>query len=585
MIRETLALCVREYWGRFAVAIVLLLFTGMSSGLTIAAVIPLIFSLDARPVEESGAVDVAFRRLSSAVGVEMTFLNIMLVMLAVVLVRAVMTIFLSVITKSIELDIERDKKQHLFDVVLRTQLSYLYTCNFGRLTDIIVTQTRLIGRLLDFFARFMAGAVEAVFAIAVILVISWKLTIFLGVFTTLFYAFLKPAFSLAKNWGRRVADCRGEMQETVNYTLNGYKTLKSFVCESLLRLKFRRTLRRYRRAELLLATVEGILQSTFAPLVMVLAVLIYLLFEFELAVFAAFVVAASRMYMSVRIMQSTQYRMASHVASLELYDDMVAELEAHLYPDESAGKDFESLQEGVQFRDVTFRYQVDQASFLIGPLDLDISKGQTIGLVGRSGSGKSTTVDLLEGLLRPESGEILLDGQSLFDYRMTAYRRRVGYVSQDTFMLNDTVTRNIDLGVASITQEDVKAACRLAYAHEFIEKLPRGYDTRLGEQGARLSGGERQRVALARALVIKPEILILDEATSALDSESEKRIQTAIDNLHGQMTIVIIAHRLTTVQHADHIYVFESGHVVEEGTFRELLDKRGSLYRLHSAHA
>ena len=584
MIRQTLSLCVREYWVRFALAIVLLLFTGLSSGLTIAAVIPLILSLDARPVEGTGGVDVASRRLFGAAGIEMTFLNIMLVVLAIVLVRAIMMILLNVVMKSIELDIERDKKQHLFDALLRTQLSYLYACSFGRLTDIIVTQTRLIGRLLDFFARFVTGAVDALFAIAVIFVISWRLTIFLAVFTAVLYAFLQPAFALAKNWGRRVAECRGEMQETVNYTLNGYKTLKSFVRESFLRLRFRKTLQRYRRAEMRLATVQGILQSVFAPLVLVLGVLIYLLFDFELAVFAAFVVASSRMYMSIRIMQSAQYNMASHLAPLELYDDMVVELEAHLYPDESVGKEFERLEEGIRFRNVMFRYQVDEASFLIGPLNLDIPRGKTVGLVGSSGSGKSTTVDLLEGLLRPNSGEILLDGGSLFDYRMTGYRRKVAYVSQDTFLLNDTVTRNIDLGMEGVTLEDVREACRLAQAHEFIDKLPRSYDTRLGEQGARLSGGEKQRVALARALVIRPDILILDEATSALDNESERRIQAAIDGLHGQMTIVIIAHRLTTVRHADHIYVFDSGRIVEEGKFDDLLEQKGSFYRLYSAH-
>jgi ABC-type multidrug transport system fused ATPase/permease subunit len=584
VIRQTLSLCVREYWARLALAIALLLLTGMSSGLTIAAVIPLMLSLDAFSGEGTGVVEVASRRLFAAVGIEMTFLNIMLVMFVIVLARAVMMVLLSVVMKSIELDVEREKKQHLFDALLRTQLSYLYACSFGRLTDIIVTQTRLIGRLLDFFARFVTGAVDALFAIVVIFVISWRLTIFLSVFTVVLYAFLKPAFSLAKDRGRLVAECRGEMQETVNYALNGYKTLKSFVRESLFRRQFRNTLQRYRGAEMLLATVQGILQSVFAPLVMVLGVTIYLLFDFELAMFAAFVVAASRMYMSVRIMQSAQFSMASHLAPLELYDDMVAELEAHLYPDESVGQDFDNLQDGVRFRDVTFRYQVNEGSFLIGPLNLDIAKGKTIGLVGSSGSGKSTTVDLLEGLLRPDSGKILLDGRSLCDYRLIAYRRRVAYVPQDTFMLNDTVTRNIDLGKEGVTQEDVKEACRLACAHDFIDKLPRGYETRLGEQGARLSGGEKQRIALARALIIKPEILILDEATSALDNESERRIQSAIDDLHGQMTIVIIAHRLTTVQHADHIYVFESGRVVEEGTFSDLLEMHGSFHRMHGAH-
>ena len=177
---------------------------------------------------------------------------------------------------------------------------------------------------------------------------------------------------------------------------------------------------------------------------------------------------------------------------------------------------------------------------------------------------------------------ITVDGVPLSHYSMTSFRKRVAYVSQDLFLLNDTLFRNIAFGEQSITLEQIKTACRLAHAHEFIEALPAGYDTVLGEHGASLSGGQKQRIALARALTRKPDILILDEATSALDNESEKQVQAAIDSLSGDITIIVIAHRLSTVRSADHLYLFENGRIIEEGTFDALLDQRGKFYDLYT---
>jgi subfamily B ATP-binding cassette protein MsbA len=213
---------------------------------------------------------------------------------------------------------------------------------------------------------------------------------------------------------------------------------------------------------------------------------------------------------------------------------------------------------------------------------MEIPRAKMTALVGPSGSGKSTLIDLAAALLIPDSGRILVDGVDMRAHSLTAYRRRVGYVTQDIFLLNDTVLNNIVFWDETVSLEDARLACDMAFATEFIAGLPDGFGTVLGEHGARLSGGQKQRISLARALARKPEILILDEATSALDTESERRIQEAIENLSGSMTIIAIAHRLSTVKNADYLYVLEDGKIVEQGTYDDLLVRKGRLFTMHT---
>ena len=210
-------------------------------------------------------------------------------------------------------------------------------------------------------------------------------------------------------------------------------------------------------------------------------------------------------------------------------------------------------------------------------------RGQTVALVGPSGAGKSTLVDLIPRFVEPTAGRVLLDGIDARDIRLPALRALVGVVSQDTVLFNDTVRANLAYGAAGrFSQAQVEAAARAANAHGFITELPLGYDTVLGERGARLSGGQRQRLAIARALLADPPILILDEATSALDAESERLVQEAIDRLLEGRTVFVIAHRLSTVAHADQIVVLDRGRVVERGTHAELLVGGGVYARLHA---
>jgi len=243
------------------------------------------------------------------------------------------------------------------------------------------------------------------------------------------------------------------------------------------------------------------------------------------------------------------------------------------------------FERSLAFDDVSFSYAGSDGAgpAVLSGVSFTAGKGEVIALVGPSGAGKSTLVDLIPRFYEPTAGRVLLDGVDTRDVRLDALRALTGIVSQDTVLFNDTVRTNIAYGAPGrFSDERIEAAARAANAHRFIMELPEGYDTVLGERGARLSGGQRQRLAIARALLVDPPILILDEATSALDTESERLVQEAIDRLLAGRTVFVIAHRLSTVEHADQILVLDAGRIVERGRHAELLARGGAYWRLHS---
>lgn len=231
------------------------------------------------------------------------------------------------------------------------------------------------------------------------------------------------------------------------------------------------------------------------------------------------------------------------------------------------------FETAIVFEDVVFAYEGSAAPALRG-ISLSIEKNQTVGLVGQSGSGKTTLVDLLLGLYEPTGGQILIDGEPLTTRNLSAWRRQVGYVPQHIFLTDDTIAANIAFGVQAkeLDMERVERAACIAHLHDFIMTLPDGYQTLVGERGVRLSGGQRQRIGIARALYHDPEVLIMDEATSALDGATEEAVMQAIRDLAGQKTIVLIAHRLSTVEECDCICLLDSGRVVDVGTYEELAE-------------
>jgi subfamily B ATP-binding cassette protein MsbA len=248
--------------------------------------------------------------------------------------------------------------------------------------------------------------------------------------------------------------------------------------------------------------------------------------------------------------------------------------------DETPEDDFGSNDLGrahgdVEFRDVHLTYPEASREALAG-IDLMLPAGKTVALVGTSGSGKTSLANLLPRFYHPTSGEILIDGQSIETLTLASLRANIALVSQDVVLFNDSVAANIAYGLKGVTRETLEDAARAAHALEFIEQMPQGFETLIGENGVKLSGGQRQRLAIARAILKNAPILILDEATSALDTESERHVQAALNVLMQNRTTLVVAHRLSTIEHADRIVVLETGRIIEAGSHAELLAKNGA---------
>ena len=294
--------------------------------------------------------------------------------------------------------------------------------------------------------------------------------------------------------------------------------------------------------------------------------------------FTAFILAITQMYQPIKNfaqLNSTIQKAASGSERVfEILDEKVEIFDA---PD---AKTLDTFSKNIIYKNVSFQYEQDKP--ILKNVNIDIEKGQTVAFVGSSGSGKSTIANLILRFYDVNSGEILVDGTNIKNLTLESLRDKIGVVSQDVFLFNDTIRYNIAYGKLDATDEEIEAAAKAANAHKFISKMPQGYNTLIGERGMKLSGGEKQRIAIARAMLKNPPILILDEATSALDSESEKLVQEAIETLMKNRTVILIAHRLSTVKNADKIIVIDKGTIAETGKHRELLDKNGIYAKLYN---
>ena len=278
----------------------------------------------------------------------------------------------------------------------------------------------------------------------------------------------------------------------------------------------------------------------------------------------------------VKSFSSAFYNIQKGMASADRIDSIL--LSKQEIKEKNNAKSINDFSSSIEYKNVTFSYIKD---IVLKDINIKIEKGQKIALVGQSGSGKSTLVDLLPRFYDVSKGDILIDGLSVKDYKVFDLRNLMGNVNQESILFNDTVFNNIAFGVENASQEQIVEAAKVANAHEFIEKMPEGYQTNIGDRGSKLSGGQRQRISIARAVLKNPPIMILDEATSALDTESERLVQDALENLMKNRTSIVIAHRLSTVVNVDEIYVLKDGVIIEKGKHNDLIKIDGAYKRLY----
>lgn len=375
----------------------------------------------------------------------------------------------------------------------------------------------------------------------------------------------------------------GNMLGVIDETLVGMRVLKAFNAEGHQHLRFMKL------NNLLFRTRNNIAarRELASPLsetmgVIVVSIILWIggkiVFSgngFSAATFIAYIAAFSQIINPFKNLSSAFYNVQKGSSALDRIEQLLSA--ENTITEVANPKPVPSFSKNITFRNVGFAYGDKK---ILDGIDLVIEKGKTVALVGASGAGKSTLADLIPRFHDVTAGEILIDGINIKDCKLDDLRRLMGVVSQDPILFNDTIYNNIILGTGGATQERVEEAAKIANAHTFISQKADGYQTVAGDRGARLSGGERQRVTIARAVLKNPPILILDEATSSLDTESERIVQDAINNLMKNRTCIVIAHRLSTVQHADEIIVLEKGKIVERGTHTALLNNNGMYRRL-----
>jgi len=375
----------------------------------------------------------------------------------------------------------------------------------------------------------------------------------------------------------------GNMISYLDEALSGIKIIKAFNATEYIKNKFNRENVKYSSITRSMARRQQLASpvSEFFGIAMIACIVLYgghLIFindasHLKPEIFITYIALFSQVMRPAKAMSDSFSSIHSGIAAgervLALIDEKPLIVDA---PDAVAVPGF---NEGIEFKNVSFAYQ-DRV--VLNNLSLNIPKGKTVALVGPSGGGKSTLVDLIPRFIEPQSGEILIDGKNIQKFKVDSVRSLMGIVNQESILFNDTIFNNIAFGKENAKIEDVEAAARIANAHNFILETDNGYQTNIGDRGTKLSGGQRQRICIARAVLNNPPIMLLDEATSALDTESEKLVQDALNNLMKNRTSLIIAHRLSTIQNADIIVVLENGKIAEQGNHQQLMSNNG-LYR------
>ncbi len=579
---------VRPYLGLFSIASVFMALSAIFDGVSLAMIVPLadkvltnkkIIIPTKLPVSIAGFVD---KINNTAPGVLLNYMAIGILVLF--FLKGVVGFIQSYIMSDIGQLVVRDIRSKLYNKIQSLSLDYFTHKRGGEMISRVTNDVRLVENAVSY------GSTDLVYQSLQVVIFTF-LTFFIYFKMALISFVLLPLISLPiikvgkvlRKLSKRSQEKMADINSLLYETIIGTRIVKAFNMEDYEIGKFERVNQDYYKISMKSIKRLLLLQPSTEFFGCIAAIFVFfwggkevIAGRLSFGIFGLFLASLLSLVRPFKkLSQVNSLNEQAVAASERIYEvlDTKPSVAEKTNPLELPG-----FNNNIVFEDVRFNYA--DLEVLKG-IDLEVKKGQMLAIVGPSGTGKTTLVDLIPRFYDPQKGRILIDGLNIREVSLRSLRQQIAIVTQETVLFNDTIRANIAYGKLDATQQEIEQAAINAHAHDFINKLPLGYDTVIGDRGMRLSGGERQRIAIARALLKNPPILILDEATSQLDSEAERIVQDALDKLVWGRTVFVIAHRLSTVKNAQRIIVLDKGMIVEEGTHSELIGRDGLYRRLY----
>nr|WP_272592117.1 ABC transporter ATP-binding protein [Salinibacter ruber] len=536
------------------------------------------------PEELSWAEEMLYDALAW-MGIADSLVGVLLVIAGIFLAKGALQFARASYIGYLQADLLKQLKTGFFDAYNGMTYRYFITQNAGHFINVINAQVERFFASFKRFANALTKAVSALSFFAFAIAMSWRFALIvlaLGVGLLALFQFLN---AYVQTLSRRVSEEMSRLNKLLVQSLQAFKYVVATKQTDQLRTEVDASIGRL-TGDIFRQRVAGAftrsVRQPISVLVITGVILVQaLVLDAPLApIFVALLLFHKGMQ-SIMSLQGMWQKVMDQIGSVEVVDEEMQRIQEH--QERSGSRRLGSLSRGIEFQNVCFAYDEEDGDVL-HDVNISVPANQTVALVGESGAGKSTLVDMMTLMLKPRTGTVEIDGVPHDEVDLDSWRKQIGYVSQETVVFDDTVANNISLWQGDIDEdpalrERVIHAAKRAHAHHFIQDLPDGYQTVVGDRGVRLSGGQRQRLFVARELFKQPNLLLLDEATSDLDTASEQHIQDSIDALQGEVTVVIIAHRLSTVKNADRVYVLDEGRVIEEGSYDELRMRENGEFR------
>jgi len=567
---------------RMYLVFVLMLFSALLEGFGIVLLLPLLQSLGQGAFGADRLSNVLTTALASIGAV--TPVSILLVILVLYLVKGVVAFFAAALSGRLRIQLQRDLQSQLYDAYGQMDYQYYTQRDTGHFFN-VMNQVYPFINVFYSFSQFLIGALRTLTYLGMAFVVAWVFGLMAAVVGGLMLLFFRRFNRLARDLSNSAAQELGFFSKAFIESIQSFKYLSATGQAKPLRKAAIGSMNRMAalmdRQNIALAFTSAVREPLAVSAIVGIVIVQISVLEQPLAPIVVSILLFYRGINAVLGLQGSWQNTLSQIGAVELVTNEFDNLAQHCQ--RATGIAAPTLARSIELREVGFSYSPDIAPAIDG-LNLTIPAQRTIAIVGASGAGKSTLIDLVTLLLKPHRGQVLIDGVDAAELDPAGWHEQIGYVLQDTVIFDASIADNISLWQGDMQTDQALAlriteAAKAAHLDAFVNGLPEGYQTAVGDRGIRLSGGQRQRLFIARELFKQPKLLILDEATSSLDAEAERAIQESIEALKGQLTVIIIAHRLATVRQADEICVLEKGRIVERGGFEELRNLDGGRFR------